>query len=625
MPLRLRTLGEVEIQVDAGIDRPDLHYEKHTALLVYLACSPRGRTRDHLGELLWPRGKAGRSLNQALVPLRLALPGNALVSDGAVIRLERGSVLLDVDDLARLAGSRRWAEAAELVAGDFCEGLAVPDAPGFEQWLTGERSRWQQLSVMVLASHARARLDAGDLPGALDASHRATDLDPVSETALSVAIRAMALAGQRGAALETYQRFRARLRDELEAEPSPETRALAQRLKQQHFEQPAHAGAATSRRSPLAGRERALAALLEVWQRCQQDRRASIATIEAEPGLGKSRLAEELLERARLDGAVIAQIRLVEADRDRPDGTLAGLVRGGLLEAPGLAAADPACLATIRQVVPEWRGRDPAAAGALPPLETALSEAIRAVVEEHPVVLFLDDAHWGDEASLRALGAVLRDRAATPLLLLLTVERAPGRIEVDRLRSRVGRDHAGAAVRLAALTLEEISSLVEWALPGLEAEQRDRLTRRVLADCAGLPLLVLELLHAVALGLELGGAERSWPAPFQTLTDTLPADLPDAVVMAIRVGFRRLAPAGQKLLAAASVLGDKVNRATLARASGLDGEQVDQALEVLEWQRWLSADGRGYTFLARIVREVVQRDMVSHGQRVRFLERASTA
>jgi hypothetical protein len=95
--------------------------------------------------------------------------------------------------------------------------------------------------------------------------------------------------------------------------------------------------------------------------------------------------------------------------------------------------------------------------------------------------------------------------------------------------------------------------------------------------------------------------------------------------MAIRVGFRRLAPAGQKLLAAASVLGDKVNRATLARASGLDGEQVDQALEVLEWQRWLSADGRGYTFLARIVREVVQRDMVSHGQRVRFLERASPA
>ena len=42
------------------------------------------------------------------------------------------------------------------------------------------------------------------------------------------------------------------------------------------------------------------------------------------------------------------------------------------------------------------------------------------------------------------------------------------------------------------------------------------------------------------------------------------------------------------------------------------------ALDELEWQRWLTAEPRGYTFVARIVRDVVDRDMVTPGQRQRI-------
>ncbi|MBI1967990.1 MAG: hypothetical protein HYS40_08375, partial [Gemmatimonadetes bacterium] len=59
------------------------------------------------------------------------------------------------------------------------------------------------------------------------------------------------------------------------------------------------------------------------------------------------------------------------------------------------------------------------------------------------------------------------------------------------------------------------------------------------------------------------------------------------------------------------------------RAAGLSAVAVAAALDELEWQRWLTADPRGYAFVARIVRDVVARDMVTGGQRQRMLDAAS--
>jgi hypothetical protein len=58
----------------------------------------------------------------------------------------------------------------------------------------------------------------------------------------------------------------------------------------------------------------------------------------------------------------------------------------------------------------------------------------------------------------------------------------------------------------------------------------------------------------------------------------------------------------------------------LERALSLDGEEVARALDELEWHRWLVAEPRGYSFVARIVRQVVERDIVTPGQRRRVLE-----
>jgi predicted ATPase len=241
-------------------------------------------------------------------------------------------------------------------------------------------------------------------------------------------------------------------------------------------------------------------------------------------------------------------------------------------------------------------------------------------VEEQPVVIAVDDAQWLDQDSALSLGAVLRDLAATPLTLVLAIAPYPPRPELDELRVKIGSELRGQTVRLRALDRAGLRHLAERMLPGYDPVAIDRVVRRVATDSAGLPLLAVELLRAVALGLDLGTIAGTWPEPFRTLDQSLPGHLPDAVVAAIRIGVRRLSPPAQRVLTATAVLGDLVSPALLERALSLEAEEVARALDELEWHRWLVAEPRGYSFVARIVRQVVERDIVTPGQRRRVLE-----
>jgi hypothetical protein len=341
------------------------------------------------------------------------------------------------------------------------------------------------------------------------------------------------------------------------------------------------------------------------------------------PGAGRTRLVEELVARARLDGAAVSATRACRRTSRTPGGRVRARA-GGLLEYRGVAGALPAALAAFAARFPEWADRFPAARGVVPdPPPRALVEILRAAVEEQPVVISVDDAHWLDRDSLLALEGVLRDLAAARVLIVLAVALAPP-AEIDELRSRLGRDVAGVRVHVGPLGPCPARPRGR-ILPDYGDDALDRLTRRVLVDSAGLPLLAVELLHAVALGLDLHREKATWPAPFHTLDQTMPGDLPDAVTGAIRVGFRRLSPDAQRVLAAAAVQDGRVPADVLGRATGLAAEPLAAALDELEWQRWLVADPRGYDFVARIVRAVVERDMLTPGQRQRFRDAAQTA
>ncbi len=626
----LRTLGPLDVTVDGSPAPADLLWRKNVALLLYLARAPARRcTRDHAIGLLWPdkdQTSARQSLREAVRVLRRCVGDAHLLTDGDQLQLVEGAVQLDTERFDGCVARQDWASAAALIVGEFVEGFAVPDASAFEDWLASERQHWRNRAMDALIRHAEARLAAGDLLGADEPARRALQLDPVSDRALRTVMRRLALAGDRSAALEVYARFAQRAARERVAPLEPETEALAVRLRRgREWKLPDQALAADRgvewRRVPLIGRERELAEILEQWREVRSLGLA-LVVVEAEAGGGKTRLAEEVMARVSLDGGACAATRAVPADQSHALNGLVSLALGGLIDAPGVAAAAPAALAALGAAASEWAERFPGAAKTGQPAElgAAVTEVLRAASAEQPLALVLDDAQWIDRDSLDAIETLLRDLARAPILVFLATAGA-ATAKLAELRARIGRDVRGVALTLGPFDQPALQALVRWAFPSYTAEQIDRLSRRIAADSAGVPLLAAEICHAVAQGLDLDRTSGAWPRQFSTLDQTRPGDLPDTVVAAIRVGFNCLSKDAQAALTAAAVLGERVEAAQVGTAAHLEGRALDAALDELEWRRWLVAEpGGGYGFVARIVREVVDRDMVTAGQRQRILQ-----
>src|SRR5204863_8544590 len=88
------------------------------------------------------------------------------------------------------------------------------------------------------------------------------------------------------------------------------------------------------------------------------------------------------------------------------------------------------------------------------------------------------------------------------------------------------------------------------------------------------------------------------------------------------VNFHRVSAEAGGVRGAGAVLAGRVPAGLVGRPAGVGGDALAAALDELEWQRWLVAEARGYGFVARIVRDVVDGDMVVPGQRRRILEAA---
>ncbi len=629
--IECRVLGPVELTVDGEAPHRDLLHKKNLALLVYLGLSPaQSRTREQLMVLLWgdrDEKSARQSLREAIRVIKRRAGDDTIIAESDRVRLAEGAVRLDTDELERLRQNGSNQEAARVVRGDFLDGFSVPGANDFDHWITAERMAWAHTVLQVRVSAARELMDAGQIAEAMDVAGKALASEPGADAAVQVVMACMALAGDRAGSLAQFDAFTQELAA-LDAEPDQVTQKLADRIRHERQWQVAErAGAKTgaeTRRAPLVGRSEHLQRLARAWSSSRGQRAPGLVLIEGDPGVGRTRLAEEFLARARLDGAICITTRAVSADRsDRWSGIIQ-LAGSGLADTPGAASADPKAVATLAAHSEEWANRFPGPRSDAPidDLGKAFRDALRAVCSEQDVVLFVDDAHRLDPESLQALHALLRDLSDGSLFLMISAVERSQCVEIDEMRSRIGRDFGGDCLRLEPLNMDQMRTLTEWAMPEYEPKQRDRLARRLATDSGGLPLLAVELLHAVAVGLDLGRISPDWPQPLRTLDHTLPADLPDAVVGAIRVGFRRLSKPAQEVLLAAAVLGERVPADRLAAAPDVDAERLSEALEELEWERWVTAEPRGYSLLARIVRDVILRDMVTAGKRARIEEAA---
>src|SRR2546422_10154977 len=168
--------------------------------------------------------QARHSLSEALRVLRRALGDERLVADVDQVRLAPDAVALDCDRFAELCQRSEWTSAAGLVDGEFLEGLAIPEASDFENWLAAERALWRAQALDALVQGVDADLARGDAGSAARVGLRAVALDRTSEPAARAAMRALSLAGDRAAALRVAAQLAHALHDMLGTAGSGETR-----------------------------------------------------------------------------------------------------------------------------------------------------------------------------------------------------------------------------------------------------------------------------------------------------------------------------------------------------------------------------------------------------------------
>jgi predicted ATPase len=276
-------------------------------------------------------------------------------------------------------------------------------------------------------------------------------------------------------------------------------------------------------------------------------------------------------------------------------------------------------LAALIAAAPEWAEQfSPEASASARPLDEALVAALRAVAAERPVMLAIDDVGCLDTESLLQLPRMLRGIGSFPLVLVMVARLGDVRNEIDGLRGQVNHVYSGLHVAVEPLRDAELFQAVQEVLPAWNPEAQDRLTRRLIAESAGLPAVAIGILEAVVRGLALEELDGTWPVPDHTMDATLPSPMPGTLTAATRMRFHQLDDLDRQLLNLIAVEGSTIRADRLCRLTGQEAEEVDRHLDALESERWVVADSRGYRYRVRAVGTLVAAELMTPGQRRRI-------
>src|SRR4051812_9353326 len=449
--LRVRLVGGPTVEVD-GREIPAPASKRAWVLLAWLALNPGEHPRSRVAASFWPDvmdQSARASLRSAVWALRRAL-GEAAPAHVVSTRERIGLVdaWVDVQEAERLARDGRLEEAVELAAGDLLPGVE-------DDWALRARDAHRARVIELLEELAH---DAGDPADAVRWTRRQVALDPLGEDVHRRLMERLAAGGDRPAALEVYTRLSERLRRELGVAPSEPTRALAQRLRA--GDSNAVPAAASARALPLTGRDRELRELLAAWEAARGGL-GGVVTLSGEPGIGKTRLVQELARHADGAGARVATGAALDLGGGAPFGIWAELLRELVRDLPP-APADGAWTGEAARLLPEL---GPPATPPAPDVERArLLEAVASLVEwaaaDRPALLVIEDVHAADSASLELVAYVGRRLSRLPVLLAMTRRELPRRPEVDALEHELrARGALAGELALAPLQRSDVAAL----------------------------------------------------------------------------------------------------------------------------------------------------------------------
>lgn len=323
--------------------------------------------------------------------------------------------------------------------------------------------------------------------------------------------------------------------------------------------------------APLVGREKELALLSSVWGRVLQEERTHLVTLLGPPGIGKSRLAEELIELAKSDSADIVRGRSLPYGGASGYGAFAQQIKqtAGIFENDDSETAAAKLSQTVEALVQEADAEDVTAhlslllgiAGGASADKTAIFFSARRFVEalarRSPSIFLFEDLHWSDPSLLDLIESLASKARGVPALFLCTA-----RPELYDARPAWG----GGLPAFTALPLEPLSESESATLAGHFASKISDFAHsleRLTEVAEGNPLFIEELISSVA--------ER----PAQSVSE-----LPTTVRGIIAARLDSLPNASRKVILDASVVGKVFWRGALEVLS--KNGNVKEGLDFLE-------------------------------------------
>ncbi|HEY4355485.1 MAG TPA: AAA family ATPase [Acidobacteriaceae bacterium] len=611
--MQITLFGNLNI-TEAGVTVTTVNSNRLHSLLAWLILQgEHPQPRERVASVLWPDSNAAQArtnLRQLLHHLKRALPEECTslrtehftvqwCHDGTceIDTAEFGRKLADAEharDREDGSGEREFLiAAAALYQDDLLPSL-------YDEWLLPLRQDFRRQFSKALFRLAFLLEQQGNLAEASAWAARLVTHDPLSEPGYQLLIRLQAAMHDRSGALRTYHRCLKVLRRELGVSPGPETLALFERVLKSEASVPEAAIQPLpehEKERHLVGRSLECQRLRHAWKTAQGDG-SRLVLISGDPGIGKTRLAEEFLQTVEANGGVVSRSRCYSGQGQVAYAPVAEWLRTETVRHVWDKLSAPH-LADLARLVAEIRD-------ALPSLETPqplveswqrihLYEALQAAFTRasRPLLLFLDDLQWCDAESLEWLQWMLCSRASAGIMLVGTVR-----------PEEAGRDHPFTAF---LATLRQAATVMEIPLQPLSPAETITLARQESAETLdetrlreisqstkGNPLFVLESVRA--------GVQST------------------RVHAVISARLAALSTSGYELAGLASIVGRPFSFELLEKAMDWDERSLSQALDEL-WQRRI-VESRGdaeYDFTHDRLREVARGELSP--VRVRYLHR----
>jgi DNA-binding SARP family transcriptional activator len=606
--MEFRILGPLEASEDGcGLD---LGAQKHRALLaVLLLDANRVVSADRLIDALWdddPPETALKALQVYVSQLRKVVGRDRLERKAPGYVLHVGPHELDLERFAELRAEGRVRDALALWHG--------PPLAEFAplRFAEIEGARLEELRLACLEERIEQDLESGRATELVSELEGLVRLHPLREPLRRQLMLALYRSGRQAEALEAYQEVRRALVDELGIEPSHELRDLHRQILAQdpvlEVECAPEPGVEISAGS-FVGRRVELDTLRAALDEAIRGQ-GRFFLIGGEPGIGKSRLAEEGLRIAHQRGVRVLVGRCWEAGGAPAYWPWVQALR------PYLRELDPATLharlgsgaADIAQLFPELRELLPALPEPLAPesegarirLFDATVAFLKSIANERPLVVFVDDLHAADEPSLLLLRFAAREVVGTRLLFIAAYRDVDPTLS-DPLRtalSELVREPLVRRISLGGLPYEDVADFIA-NVAGVSPDARA--VAAIHSESGGNPLFVGEIVRLLDSQGRLSAA-----------SDAL--EIPPEIREVIGSRVARLTDSCRKLLSLASVLGREFGVDVLQRLSSFPQEKLYDALDEAMAERIIgevSANPNRLRFTHVLIRDTLYEELTA--------------